>query len=70
MLAGIASGLGVGVIRGLNVGMSYFFSQGLEENNSEVLVGVFAASNWAMATFSVVTLGMWYMQRCYEAICY
>jgi len=40
LLNGIASGVGVGVIRGLSV-------------------GPFAASNWAMGTFMLVSLGTW-----------
>ncbi|KAI9428314.1 hypothetical protein H4582DRAFT_1922959 [Lactarius indigo] len=40
LLSGIASGVGVGVIRGLSV-------------------HPFAASNWAMGTFMLVSLGTW-----------
>ncbi|KAI9465529.1 hypothetical protein BJY52DRAFT_1244516 [Lactarius psammicola] len=40
LLSGIASGVGVGVIRGLSV-------------------RPFAASNWAMGTFMLVSLGTW-----------
>ncbi|KAI0269794.1 hypothetical protein BC834DRAFT_863393 [Gloeopeniophorella convolvens] len=40
LLSGIASGVGVGVIRGLSV-------------------SVFAASNWAVGTFMLVSLGTW-----------
>ncbi|KAF8258213.1 hypothetical protein EI94DRAFT_1623915 [Lactarius quietus] len=40
LLSGIASGVGIGVVRGLSV-------------------GPFAASNWAMGTFMLVSLGTW-----------
>jgi len=40
LLAGIASGVGVGVLRGINARL-------------------FVASNWAAATFTIVTLGTW-----------
>jgi len=47
LLSGIASGVGIGVIRGINV-------------------GPFVASNWAIGTFLVVSVGTW--QVCRSAI--
>ncbi|KAI0251969.1 hypothetical protein BJV78DRAFT_1125294 [Lactifluus subvellereus] len=49
LLSGIASGVGVGVIRGLSV-------------------HPFAASNWAVGTFVLVSLGTWYVTICQRNI--
>ncbi|TFK33007.1 hypothetical protein BDQ12DRAFT_638024 [Crucibulum laeve] len=42
LLAGIASGLGIGVIRGLSA-------------------GPLMAGNWAVATFTVISIGSWHI---------
>ncbi|OCH90926.1 hypothetical protein OBBRIDRAFT_729818 [Obba rivulosa] len=44
LLSGIASGAGVGVIRGMSA-------------------GAFAASNWAVGTFMLISLGTWTICR-------
>ncbi|KAH9080584.1 hypothetical protein EDB83DRAFT_996296 [Lactarius deliciosus] len=69
LLSGIASGVGVGVIRGLSVRTScalpflpHFPPHPpgfLLTRSGARTVGPFAASNWAMGTFMLVSLGTW-----------
>ena len=60
LLAGIASGVGVGVIRGVSARESVYGLTLVSCKLSAVIQGPFVASNWAMATFLVISTGSWY----------
>ncbi|KAL0960719.1 hypothetical protein HGRIS_005745 [Hohenbuehelia grisea] len=60
LLSGIASGLGIGVIRGLSTGAPDTpYNHPLMPE--AVYSGPLVAGNWAMATFTLISLGSWHI---------
>jgi cytochrome c oxidase assembly protein subunit 20 len=59
LLSGIASGAGIGVIRGISAGQFSLRSLPISLTGFKWL-GAFVASNWAVGTFVVVSIGSWY----------
>ena len=58
-MTGIASGVGIGVIRGVSARESVH-QLALVSCNRPCDAGPFVASNWAMSTFLVISTGSWY----------
>ena len=59
-MSGIASGVGIGVIRGMSTG-SFYASQHHDKSLTPHILGRMIAGHWAIATFSIVSLGTWYV---------
>lgn len=59
LLSGIASGVGVGIIRGVSARKSVH--RLVTASRTDIYdPGPFVASNWAMSTFLVISTGSWY----------
>ena len=62
LLGGIASGAGIGIIRGISSSTSFLLKELLDKStNQMVFGGAIMAGNWAMATFVIVSLGSLYV---------
>lgn len=59
LMGGIASGAGIGFMRGLSTGEVVYNISAVLRRTS-LFLGVLLAGHWAMATFAVVSLGSWY----------
>ncbi|KAG6891519.1 hypothetical protein C0992_005053 [Termitomyces sp. T32_za158] len=55
LLGGIASGLGIGIVRAMSACASYLV--GRKVFQTEISSAAFVAGNWACATFVVISLG-------------
>lgn len=64
LLTGIASGVGVGVIRGLSIRKSrvVLICVSCQVSTERLSTGPFVASNWAIGTFMVISTGSWYVR--------
>ncbi|KAF9497723.1 hypothetical protein BDN71DRAFT_1504704 [Pleurotus eryngii] len=61
LLSGIASGVGIGVIRGLSAGTVSQRRLAYTSNIDITSEGPLVAGHWAMATFTVISLGSWHV---------
>jgi hypothetical protein len=67
-MGGIASGAGIGFMRGLSTG-EVVCNISVVLRWTSLCLGVLLAGHWAMVTFAVVSLGSWYAHAtCYRIL--